>query len=171
MKEQLTLEWIAPYLPYGLKVSCFFKDNNGELSFEREGVIIGIKTETNPDRGHPIKVKTRSHPESRFYSELAYIWDEIKPHLRPLSQLTEEIEYNGERFTPTERLFDDDSPLIGADFTPTKQAHNFIERYKEGLCYPLEFWQQLYKYHFDINGLIEKGLAIEIPSLKEEVKE
>jgi hypothetical protein len=69
MKDQLTLEHLAPYLPYGLKILNGWGDikklNYSYLDDENNGFI-----------------------------------NHVKPILRPLSDLTEEIEHNGVKFVP-----------------------------------------------------------------------
>lgn len=109
-----------------------------------------------------------------------YHWDagRIKPFLpilRPLSDLTKEIEVNGEKFVPMEWL----SKFIGAvepcdqikqTFWITQSGNN-----NEGgilsfgaLCKHIdqfELFQKLLEWHFDIYGLIENNLAIDINTL------
>ena len=86
--------------------------------------------------------------------------DEIKPYMRHLSQLTEEIEYNGERFVPVDVIFKEQKYVkvsdYLSDFTKDIASHS--------LSYSA--MQMLIKWHFDIDSLLEKGLAIPIPSLK-----
>jgi hypothetical protein len=80
--------------------------------------------------------------------------------LRPLSDLTKEIEHNGEKFVPRD--------MISIGFG------NFIE---EGVFYycaeksdikrlSYDTIVKLLEWHFDVFGLIEKGLAIDINSIK-----
>ena len=108
--------------------------------------------------------------------------DRIKPVLRTLSDLTKEIEVNGNKFVPCEELLK----------TKFKQHYNSetISRYKE-ICYnsrvvwfqnianynmdipnkinvleqPYWVFQYLLELHFDIFGLIENNLAIDINTL------
>lgn len=73
-----------------------------------------------------------------------------KPILRPLSDLTKEIEVNGEKFVPKNWL-----------------GYNYIG---ENLGTNMATWshrtvQKLYEWHFDIHGLISTGLAIDINTL------
>ena len=74
----------------------------------------------------------------------------FKPILRPLD-LTKEIEVNGVKFVPKDWL-----------------RINYIG---ENIGLNLATWsyrtiEKLYEWHFDIHGLIEKGLAIDINTLK-----
>jgi len=123
---KLELKHLAGYLPYGLK---FDGKRNGWVSFDGN-----IKTLC------PIDLDGR--------------WEIIKPILRPLSDLTKEIEVNGEKFVPS-------------------QEYNYL-RFEEistfkGGCNAMKFIQArelelLYEMHFDIYGLIP-DLAIDINTL------
>lgn len=73
-----------------------------------------------------------------------------KPILRPLSDLTKEIEVNEEKFIPKDWI-----------------GYNYIG---ENLGTNMATWshrtvQKLLEWHFDIYGLIEKCLAIDINTL------
>lgn len=76
-----------------------------------------------------------------------------KPILHPLSDLTKEIKVNGEKFVPIDRL--------------TNMARI---NYEMGLLtidkdMTLKDYFKLLEWHFDIYGLIENGLAIDINTL------
>ena len=78
MENKLELKHLAPYLPYGIKI----KTNHGWEyleSLSSEFINIG--------------------------NEDFYEFHEIKPYLRPLSNLIKEIEHNGEKFVPIIELF------------------------------------------------------------------
>ena len=123
---KLELKHLAPYLPYKLHL-------NTKYGF--------ITMETLNDY-----VINGDHEDS-------YSYDEVKPRLRPLSDLAKEIEVNVERFVPNRKvqwLFDD-----------TCKFQEFI---KEGrLSYSK--MQKLFEWHFDVFSLIESGLAIDINTL------
>lgn len=81
---------------------------------------------------------------------------EVRLALRPLSDLTKEIEHNGEKVNVYEILgsvyqFYIDAILKG------EIPINYL---------PYECIEILLKYHFDIHNLIEKGEAININTLK-----
>lgn len=82
--------------------------------------------------------------------------DQFKPILRPLSDLTKEIEVNGEKFVPN---YNSDFKY----FTPYELSY-FIESIPNGLNY--NQMQKLLEWHFDIFGLIDNGLAIDINTIK-----
>lgn len=79
---------------------------------------------------------------------------DIKPILRPLSDLTKEIDVNGDVFVPLDVL----AYLFGNGFL----YFNPNEISKQ----PYEQIQKLLEWHFDVFGLIEKGLAIDINNLE-----
>lgn len=83
-------------------------------------------------------------------------YENSKPILRPLSYLTKEIEVYGEKFVPIKEYdylrFDEISNYKGGSNTL-----NFIQVREQNV---------LLELHFDIYGLIEKGLAIDINTLK-----
>ena len=125
--EKLELKHLAGYLPYKLK-----------LIDDKPKVM-------NAFCGH-----------SKNWCSIEYaIKMQRKPILRPLSDLTKEIEVNGEKFVPLDELW---------------KYHNFsamrwgdIET--DPTRYPYTIVEKLLEWHFDIHGLIEKGLAIDINTL------
>ena len=77
----------------------------------------------------------------------------FKPLLRPLSDLRKEIKVNGERFVPIEKL-----PIIGMDVLEIESdiKHCSIEQ---------KNYNKLLEWHFDVFGLIDRGLAIDLNSI------
>lgn len=139
--NKLTLEHLAPYLPYGLKVQFDYKriDKIIEKRIATINLIDSVWDRCNINNG------------SISY-DLIY-FDEIKPILRPLSDLTKEIEVNGEKFVPIEVL---------------KHRYDFI--YSSLNKYNLDKWefrviQKLFQWHFDVFGLIPQNLAIDFNTL------
>jgi len=125
--EKLELKHLAGYLPYKLK-----------LIDDKPKVM-------NAFCGH-----------STNWCSIEYaIKMQRKQILSPLSDLTKEIEVNGEKFVPLDELW---------------KYHNFsamrwgdIET--DPTRYPYTIVEKLLEWHFDIHGLIEKGLAIDINTL------
>lgn len=75
-----------------------------------------------------------------------------KPILRPMSDLHKEIEVNGETFTPAERI----KKMYPSDtFSSTSNAAQWSYR----------IVQKLLEWHFDVYGLIDENLAININEL------
>jgi len=85
-----------------------------------------------------------------------FMIDTRKPILRPISDLIKEIEVNGYKFIPMH--FWDDKKRIellqncSTDYTYCEYLEHFI-------------FEELYKWYFDVHGLIPAGLAIDINSL------
>lgn len=78
----------------------------------------------------------------------------VKPYLRPLSSMTEEEQQE----IKDKQIFDYDVEydIQGVIKTYTRVGRITIEEFNA-------FFDWLLKHHFDIHGLIEKGLAIEAP--------
>ena len=79
--------------------------------------------------------------------------------LRPLSDLTKEIEHNGEKFVPIEKL------EKCTDINHFEYIERFI--YDNETIELLPYWviDMMFNWHFDIFGLIEKGLAVDINTI------
>lgn len=121
---QLELKHISPYLPYGLK---------------------GVYNKTPFDGKYTKGLMTLS------FDEFKYFLGNCKPLLRPLSDLTKEIEHNGEKFVPSEKLLDSSMLQYTDDIRMLR--HGDVEK--------------LHEWHFDVFGLIENGLAIDINTLND----
>jgi hypothetical protein len=71
-----------------------------------------------------------------------------KPILRPLSDLTKEIEIDGKKFTPTKVLhWNNEGREIFFIYPETTSYSDILK---------------LYEWKFDVHGLIAKGLAVNI---------
>ena len=127
---KLELKHLAGYLPYGLKVINIEMHENGFKSKHsiKKLVLIPSNLEIGLKDVDGIKEK---------------------PILCPLSDLTKEIEVNGDKFVPIDKI------AIYGD-----ENNYLIEQIKFGLVEVI-IWQMLLEWHFDIYGLIEKGLAID----------
>lgn len=145
--EKLELKHLAGYLPYVLKIMR--PDNMTILE------IVGLQG-------------------SLFiFSEGGY--GQIgnsgnKPILRPLSDLTKEIEVNGEKFVPMDRLFGSAYRIQGFEHYVNIFNGGFeltITKGNKTVYADFYIYQKLYEWHFDIYGLIEKGLAIDINTLNQ----
>lgn len=83
----------------------------------------------------------------------------------PLSDLTKEIEHNGEKFVPIEKLecegVDLGTGILGIQIDKFT-GYDFIWL----IDIQTEIIEKLYEWHFDLHSLIEKGLAIDINTLK-----
>jgi len=133
---KLELKHLAPYLPYGLQMSC--ETMNGLETFK--------------------------------WTLLPNTIEEVlsfknKPILRPLSELTNEIEINREKFVPIKEI---KKAEAFKKWNEGVNEHIGIEYILTSLypCY-LEYWmvEKLLQWHFDIYDLIKNDLAIDINTL------
>jgi hypothetical protein len=140
MENKLELRHLCPYLPYKLKA----KFMHPVVKHQKIGVI---NNAYNLDDDVKISID---------YSDDEHIWM-FKPILRPLSDLTREdlIEDLG---TETSCL----------DWTTSEREHwiKFYSREHWINNLPYLIYSHLVKNHFDVFGLIEAGLAIDINTLK-----
>lgn len=153
---KLELKHIAPYLPYGLKCT------NTKKSY----------TQTGEDRTGILETLSVNTDDSVIMGAEGYFlvgYHEILPLFRPLSSLTKEIEVNGEKFVPLEKL----CSFYGAKFNDsyvTDNAAGFVYGFSAHDVLNIKdvfenkYWQiqKLFEWHFDVFGLIEKGMAVEI---------
>lgn len=144
--KKLTLEHLAGYLPYGLKV--WHTDWNCELTMNATGSgSDNLSIEDVPEYAKPI--------------------------LRPLSDMTKLINYGLSSciFIELFEIGDTDGFIYEFDHGNIKllkqiasiSLHNSANDINY-LPYPVV--QMMREYHFDTHGLIEKGLAIDINTLK-----
>lgn len=140
-QDRLNIKHIAPYLPYGLKVNRNGTDWSYELeSCNKDGVI----TDTS----------------FQHYWE----YEVIKPILRPLSDLYKEITHNGKTFIPYRELdwesYDDEiGYIVSAEYGENPRvAINVLDF--------IDDYYKLLEWHFDVFGLIDKGLAIDKTKIK-----
>ncbi len=136
---KLELKHLSPYLPYRLKGISYDEIEN------TLDTIIGLD-------------------EDEITTSIGKVeYHNLKPILHPLSDLTKEIEVNGERFVPIEKLYYLDilhydislSEFINLDVVAD---HIFSNQF-------IKLYNKLCEWHFDIFGLIENNLAIDINTL------
>lgn len=169
MNNQELLECIAPYLPYGLKVQVY-------------GQTVWETYETDIEH-------INTNGEVYFSHE----WNDINNNeyfkfaLRPLSDLIKSITHKGETFVPMTKLVGmekykhffekfgglkrkDDWSIIDCWWINT-EFDDKPKPYEKFCTWQLDRMSfkdavKLIKWHFDIFGLIEKGYAIDINTLK-----
>ena len=129
---KLELKHLAGYLPYGLKAEFADYDDIEDIE-----ILTILSLEIGSE-------------EDFIVNQYSSFFFQFKPILRPLSDLTKEIEVNGEKFVPKDWL-----------------NYNFIG---ENMGLNIATWshrtiEKLYEWHFDIHGLIENGLAIDINTI------
>lgn len=150
MKEKLELKDLAPYLPYELKgLECL----KGELH-----ELIQIKG----DKKHPFiwENKDRAWISNRI---------DCKPVLRHISDLTKEIEHNGEKFVPMELIKSGAYPIDY--FEDNEWLEDYLEAWilsKDKTHHPIfvpsGLIQQFREWNFAID--IPEHLYIDINTLK-----
>ena len=144
------LKPLIPYLPYGLKG----KDRGMYFLLENINYVTSI-------------------PNWKYEGDKSYIASRgnCKPILRPLSDLTKEIEHNGEKFVPIETL---KRLAKNRNYNCVEGDYHIkmFELQKEGI-FTMKNWlqidinncpywimQKLFEWHFDVFGLIGNNLAI-----------
>ena len=138
-------EFLAFSLPYGLKVNLFESGNS-----------YGI---------HSIYQSEDYMQEFERKSVYSF-----RPILHPLTDLTKEIEHNGEKFVPIERV--EESFIEGTEdllVLSLEAIDYFIENedFSRIEYLPAILIRKLIEWHFDIASLIEKGEAIDVNTLPE----
>lgn len=135
---KLELKYLAPYLPYRLNVEI------KRLKYPIQSEFV----ELTVNNIHQIK-NTK-------------LW-QFKPILRPMSDLKKDINHKGEKITPIYWL---EEQYFNLDLH--EQAKELIKdpRWVNQSDYMLIC--HLIEWHFDVFGLIEKGLAIDINTIKQE---
>jgi hypothetical protein len=165
--EKLTLEHLAPYLAYGLKMI-------NKANYEQTGManILELCSLVCNNSMYVRELGSKQRIEYHL------------PILRPLSDLTKEIEHNGEKFIPCQKIID----LTSYGDSYKKQIFwkvinasiktKFIS-FKSNVSNEFEIdlvhsgnnkcWinSHLLKWHFDVFGLIDKKLAIDINTLND----
>lgn len=130
--KKLTIKELAPYLPFSLNI------------LDESSIV-----EMRGINGNTVEATLKRFP----YTQNLFIED-IKPILRPLSDLTKEIEDGNIEFSYQEK-----SKLKYLAETKDTQAY-------QGLEYSTILF--LCENHFDFQNLILKGLAIDINTLQNE---
>ena len=151
---ELEIKHLTPYLPYGVKVSN--NTHPDDVNF-----VIGLRGET-----YFIEQNSKY-----AYGDI----ENCKILLRPLSDLTKEIEINGKKFVPIEYFFEFENPnnkipkrmKYHYEEVPNRISisHNASSRSTEVLFSEMganPYWmiQKLFEWHFDVFGLIDQGLAL-----------
>lgn len=160
--EKLEIKHLAPYLAYGVNIQYLGNEIVELVGFNKNTI----------------------YHTTGFFVELPC---NIKPILRPLSDLTKEIEHNGEKFVPIiylSRLVDNGHNHIDSkinkssnyitvmtdkcDDVENVKFRFIIEGFSsiEGSGEPIslvtydKIKSKLLEWHFDVFSLIEKGLAV-----------
>lgn len=154
--EKLELKHLAPYFAYGLNFKAKEKGMYWKYpNHMNEGFIFEFDIFDTP------KKLSIGRDGFTWLDQLLY---DSNPILRQLSDLTKEIEVNGEKFVPrdTDLLGKYEILVIGGkfDFFDGMGSNENI------FDLPYEAFEKLFEWHFDVFGLIEAGLAIDINTLQ-----
>lgn len=145
---KLELKHLAPYLPYGLKMEL--------LDFPLGKHIRTLEL----DCGH----------DFNFY--LAH--NKVRPILRHLSDLTKEIEHNGERLCAIDEVYNSSWMVGGYILEEDEYGWHILSKEDNSEIHidpskPQTWmywvWEIMVSLHFDVFGLIDKGLAIDINTI------
>jgi len=158
-KMQLELKHLAPYVQYGLKMTVVDKS------------FYGYDVMTLCDKGGLSNISISSVIDEP---------QDFKPMLRPLYDLTKEIEHNGEKFVPGLKLVDPENTEWDKMVCEEYNAFPKIPDHKKWIQVthkelgqvisinpyniehlPYSIFKVLFEWHFDVFGLIDAGIATE----------
>jgi len=154
--KKLELKHLAPYLPHKLRCQAMGEFVEG-TEFDDEPspkilTVTGFFTDSNEETFIEALDKDKDKHEIFFRTDFF-------PILRPLSDLDEEVKINGEKFIPINSI----ENYYGRDYLWSIR-NNWGEFHYPSLKYAS--LSKLFEWHFDVFGLIEKGLAIDINSIQ-----
>ena len=139
-------EFLAFSLPYGLKGIIKGKENVcGSFIYK----LYSCNSETDV---------------VELVGETNFKTDKFIPALHPISDLTKQIEHNGEKFVPLRRLLEHSSFNLGA--MTNKDIMEFADIYSNVDLITVNDLPLYLEWKFDIAGLIDKGKAIDVNTLK-----
>lgn len=136
METHLKIKHLAPYFPHELEII---------VSDEKGGCIV-------------VALNTQS---VYIDSGCDYPFEEIKPILRPFSDLTKEIEINGKKFIPINEIAFDTE--IQSDKYLLLNVNAYVKINLLGT--PFNIINKLFEWHFDVFDLLSNNLAIDINTL------
>lgn len=160
--NKLELKHLAPYLPHKLQVKCmgeFIEDTDEDNPIPKMFDLIGLL---------PNKGSVSFHGNKDLFH-----YEDIFPILRPLSDMTKEY-INEYELSFIEHIYCESWMAGGYDLTENKFEYKITSKEDDSELFiyrmkPLTnmYWvvQEMFRYHFDVFGLIEKGLAIDANKL------
>lgn len=131
--KTLRKEQLIPYLKGDVKVLLQQHVERGQ--FDHPYIVVGITLPSD----------TVSLLSPNWTVKASRIQD-IRPILRPMSDLKKEINHEGEQFVPYNRLCD----------------QTFFELHGPATQWPYHVIEQLIHWNFDVFNLIPEGLAVDI---------
>lgn len=143
-------EFLAMSLPYGLVVS----NENANENF----LLAGLNLDSS-------ELLVYSYIYGSINESVGeYGINMFKPILHPMSDLIKAIEHNGEKFIPLHRLLEHSSFNLGA--MTNKDIMEFADIYSNVDLITVNDLPLYLEWKFDIAGLIDKGKAIDVNTLK-----
>ena len=146
--EQLTIKELSPYLPYDINIM---------FNKKWKGTLIGLLG----NKWNLAEIKFE-FGNDRMDIEVCY------PVLRPLSDLSKEIEINDEKFVPLEKLRLEGVEGIKIALNDSGITIHIDPDYS--YCYASDIHDyittKLLSWHFDIFSLIAKDLAVDYNTVK-----
>lgn len=143
---KLQLKHIAPYLEHNLRLEI--TQGGSQATADKYCMLTGV---------YVIKKQLCIWSGAFGYGEKKFV---VKPLLRPLSDLYKEINNNGKTFIPADEL---------SCYKMYGRFHHGKEVVKQMLKENIIGYgdiQKLLALHFDVFGLIKRGLAKDINSIK-----
>ena len=139
------IEILSLYLPHNLEVECEWVNYRAFLH--------GIESDGD------CCIKIFKVVDDDLIHDGNYYWpaEDVKPHLYPLSMITEEIEHEGKKVELLSLL--DYERQSSLNRFKNKFAENIKVKSYETLCF--KQIQFCLKYHLDVFGLIDQGKAID----------
>lgn len=171
MEKKLELKHLVGYLPYKLKAEML--DYKSDYVGKQFDTVIGFHQWDSRDLYWSALTIGGSKPEL----------NRIKPILRPLSDLTKEIEVNGEKFVPIVKLAEINlrqfnwkmvnnsdraySEKLNCEFYFNGIDFRVVNQNYDGVATKqFQLFQKLFEWHFDFQNLIENRLAIDVNTLQ-----
>ena len=139
---ELEVKHLAPYLPYDLKLQYVVREK-----VEQTGIMKSINH--NEDETHPTRVSI-----SAMYNE-EHIWM-FKPILKPLSQFEYDHIVQVKEHLGLGQWCDHYDQYFDAWFDDAESVQKLV------LQAPYIVFLYFLSEHYDVYGLIEKGLAVSI---------
>ena len=151
---KLELKHLAPYLPYNLKIQMYGRDIE-ELE------IVNFKS------GY-VRLTDDLHKTTIIQTNEKY-YDNMKPILRPLTDFKKLINIDDKDFVPISKLesYDEGLNIKDSKLWLSVEYESYLIDPSDYADLPYWIFKELISWHFDVFGLIEKGLAIDINALKQ----
>ena len=145
--NRLELKHIATYFPYKVRVIGVKKKYNIDTIIDKVKIVWNSGV-------------TADYFYMEDYIGILFTEIDIKLVLRPLSDISNIIEHNCEKFRPFDVLAKRAEEYVSEKDIQKKAISELLGNYSQV--------EKLIEWHFDIYGLIEKGLAIDFNKLNKE---